>query len=66
MILEQRVFYYYLAQLLGDDQEGDRYPKDKVRQHDLFPDSLPLRLSRGGPPAMVRQTARQDEGGRAL
>ena len=66
VILEQRVFYYYLAQLLGDDQEGDRYPKDKVRQHDLFPDSLPLRLSRGGPPAMVRQTARQDEGGRAL
>jgi polar amino acid transport system substrate-binding protein len=37
VILEQRVFYYYLAQLLGDDQEGDRYPKDKVRQHDLFP-----------------------------
>ena len=26
VILEQRVFYYYLAQLLGDDQEGDRYP----------------------------------------
>jgi polar amino acid transport system substrate-binding protein len=36
VILEQRVFYYYLAQLLGDE-EGDRYPKDKVRQHDLFP-----------------------------
>ncbi|MFM5819483.1 substrate-binding periplasmic protein [Aeromonas sanarellii] len=37
VILDQRVFYYYLAQLLGEDKNDERYPSDRVRQHDLFP-----------------------------
>ncbi|MCO4204932.1 substrate-binding periplasmic protein [Aeromonas taiwanensis] len=37
VILEQRVFYYYLARLLGETASGERYPSESVRQHDLFP-----------------------------
>lgn len=37
VILEQRVFYYYLSQLIGQAEGSARYPHDRVRQHDLFP-----------------------------
>ena len=37
VILEQRIFYYYMAQLLGQEEGGERYQADRIRQHDLFP-----------------------------
>ena len=37
VILEQRVFYYYMTQLLGQTEGSVRYSSDRVRQHDLFP-----------------------------
>jgi len=67
VILEQRVFYYYMTQLLGQTEDGARYPYDRVRQHDLFPPHpVPLRLSPGGAAAVVRQPVEQDEEGWTL
>lgn len=37
VILEQRVFYYYLAQLNRDRRNQGLYHPGRVRQHDLFP-----------------------------
>ena len=37
VILEQRVFYYYLAQLSQDKRNGERYRPELIRQLDLFP-----------------------------
>ena len=37
VILEQRVFYYYMTQLLGQTEGSVRCSSDRVRQHDLFP-----------------------------
>lgn len=36
VILEQRVFHYYLAQLTREEQNTGRYSVGQVREHDLF------------------------------
>lgn len=36
IVLEERVFYYYLDQLVASGQSGEKYDRDQIRQLDLF------------------------------
>lgn len=40
VVLEERVFYYYLDQLIAAAQTGERYERNQVRQADLFPPTV--------------------------
>lgn len=40
VVLEERVFYYYLDQLIATAQAGERYERNQVRQADLFPPTV--------------------------
>lgn len=40
VVLEERVFYYYLDQLIATAQAGERYERNQVSQADLFPPTV--------------------------
>lgn len=40
VVLEERVFYYYLDQLIATAQAGEHYERSQVRQADLFPPTV--------------------------
>ncbi|PTS81446.1 polar amino acid ABC transporter [Aeromonas sp. HMWF036] len=40
VVLEERVFYYYLDQLIATSQAGEHYERNQVRQADLFPPTV--------------------------
>ena len=40
VVLEERVFYYYLDQLIATAQAGEHYERNQVRQADLFPPTV--------------------------
>lgn len=40
VVLEERVFYYYLDQLIATAQAGEHYEHHQVRQADLFPPTV--------------------------
>lgn len=40
VVLEERVFYYYLDQLIATAQASEHYERNQVRQADLFPPTV--------------------------
>jgi len=40
VVLEERVFYYYLDQLIAAAQAGEHYERNQVRQAELFPPTI--------------------------
>lgn len=40
VVLEERVFYYYLDHLIATAQAGEHYERNQVRQADLFPPTV--------------------------